>query len=336
MTKLKPDLHFRRDTLARLGLKLSHLRLMAALREHGQISSAAAQMAISQPAASRLALELEGILGAPLYVRHARGVYLTEIGNHLAERAVRVLRELDDTARDITEMSDGQGGSVSIGAVTGASLERVLPVVKQARVTHPRVTVNIMVDTSDVLVEALLAGRLDFYIGRVPANEDPRQFIARTIGQEPVCLVARQDHPLTRMPEVSLRECVKYDWVLQPEGTLLRRGLERYLHQNHVDMPKKILSTSSMLLTLSLIAQTNAIAPLARAVSDFFEGDDGLGTRVARLPVADDLRIEPYGLVMQSARNLSPASQAFFNMLLSQFPAEDLAIYDGLQPIAHL
>ena len=336
MSILATDQTFRRDSLARLGLKLSHLRLMAALREHRQISAAAAQLAISQPAASRLAVELEGILGMPIYQRHARGIHLTEIGMHLAERSVRVLRELDDTARDIAEMSDGQGGSVSIGAVTGAALERVLPVVKQTRVTHPRITVNIMVDTSDVLAEATLAGRLDFYIGRVPASENPRQFVAHTIGDEPIRLTVRKDHPLTRRPSISLHDCVEYDWILQPEGTLLRRGLERYLHRKKVDFPRKVLSTSSMLLTLSLITQTNAIAPMAHAVANFFVREEGANEAITQLLIADDFRIEPYGLVKHSVRNLSPASQVFFDLILKQFPAEDLATYDGQQPVAHL
>ena len=50
-------------SLLRSSLKLRHMRLVVALEEHGQISAAAHMMNISQPAASRMIAEIEGILG---------------------------------------------------------------------------------------------------------------------------------------------------------------------------------------------------------------------------------------------------------------------------------
>ena len=62
----------RRDELLRRGLRFSQLRLLVALAETGRVSAAAAQLAMTQPAASRLLAELEKTAEATLYTRHAR------------------------------------------------------------------------------------------------------------------------------------------------------------------------------------------------------------------------------------------------------------------------
>ena len=51
------------DSLFRRGLKLSHLRLLAALGDTGQLTGAAAAIGVTQPAASRLVAEIERIVG---------------------------------------------------------------------------------------------------------------------------------------------------------------------------------------------------------------------------------------------------------------------------------
>ena len=55
-------------------LKLSHLRMIVALEEFEMVSAAARAVHISQPAASRMIAEMEGLLQAQLCARHSRGV----------------------------------------------------------------------------------------------------------------------------------------------------------------------------------------------------------------------------------------------------------------------
>ena len=109
----------RRDELVRKGLKIAHLRLLCALKETGQMGAAAAQLAISQPAASRLAADLERIVGVPLHTRHSRGIELTSNGERLAAYAGTMLQGLDDTAREISELDVVGSGDLSVRFMHG-------------------------------------------------------------------------------------------------------------------------------------------------------------------------------------------------------------------------
>ncbi|MEX0405975.1 LysR family transcriptional regulator [Aquibium sp. LZ166] len=310
-----PGIIPRRDELARKGLRLAHLRLICALKETGQMSAAAAQLGVSQPAASRMAAEMEAIVGVPLHTRHARGVVLTPYGERLAMRAGMMLQGLDDTARELTELERGNEGTVSIGAVTGAALDLVLPIIRRARVTRPNISVTVSVDTSDRLAESLLASRIDFFIGRLLGDVDPGRFSLIEIGPEPLAMIARSGHPLTRRPTVTLEESVVYDWVLQASGNLMRRTVEGHLMARQVPLPRKVLSTSSLMLTLAYISQSNAVSVVAKAVADFYSREDGLDGRIVVLPLDTMIEVPAYSLITHAERPLSPASEILFEMV---------------------
>ena len=303
---MSQDDYKRRDELVRKGLRFSQIRLMAALEETGQISAAAAQMAITQPAASRLLAELNRTTGTELYERHARGIILTEAGRRFAASARAILRQLDDARDQIAELSQGLRGLVRIGAVTGPALEIVLPVIRELRVTYPEIEVAVIVDTSDKLSEALLSHELDFYIGRLLADTDARAVEMRPIGPEPVGLIVRLEHPLTRKEGVRLEDCLVYDWVMQPPGGLQRRAVETYLLETGYRLPQRVLGTSSLLLTLAIISETNAIAPVARSVGEFYTARSGLGGNIRLLDVTPDLAVSTYSLIQRHGERPPP------------------------------
>ncbi|WP_142846329.1 LysR family transcriptional regulator [Telmatospirillum sp. J64-1] len=297
------------------GIKLRHLSLIVALEETGSVSSAAARLNMTQPAASRLLAELETIIRVKLYDRHPRGIRLNAYGRVLAERAARMLRDLDQVGREIEEMGAGQRGTVAIGSVSGPALEIVLPVIRQSRIAHPDIQINVTVDVTDRLTDELLAGKLDFYLGRIPAAIDPRSFTARVVGEEPLSLVVREDHPLTRRASITLEDCIGYDWILQAIGGLLRSTVESYLVQKGYPLPDRVLSTSSLLLTLALVGSTNSIAAISTAAARFYSDPSRLGGRVVTLPVAPDLRVTAYSLIRLRDQPLSPAAQTLYGMI---------------------
>ena len=146
-----PDPQLGQHVLVRKGLKFSQLRLLAVLRETGQIGAAAQQVGMTQPAASRLLAQLEEMIGAPIFRRHARGVSLTEAGTIMADQAIRTLRELDLSQERVLQAVQGTRGLVRIGSVTGPSLALILPLVRELRVSlaeSSRTTVSVPITSS--------------------------------------------------------------------------------------------------------------------------------------------------------------------------------------------
>ncbi|MFT4150589.1 MAG: LysR substrate-binding domain-containing protein [Paracoccaceae bacterium] len=304
--------------LLRRGLKLTHLRLMQALGDTGQLGAAADRIGIAQPAASRLLAEVERIVGRPVHERTGRGVALTEVGTALSRRAARVLTELADAGRELDEIAGGAAGRVRIGSVTGPALDRVLPALRAARLALPGVTAEVTVAPSDLLNTQLLDGRLDFAIGRLPSDETRHLLETRLIEAEPVELMVRRGHRLAEAP-VRAEDLMAYDWVMPGTDAILWRAVTARLHALGLPNPPQRLSTASFLLTLAMVQHSNAVAPLARAVADTFAR--GAGAPFAVVPIDLGIEVEPFGLVTRADTTLPPAARRLAEMILANSAA---------------
>lgn len=306
------------DLLLRSGLKLSHMRMIAGLDEHGSVSAAAGALNISQPAASRMIAEMEAILSARLLDRLARGVALTPYGLALARRARSILIELREVDREIADLRTGKGGTVFIGAVTAPAVDLAMPAISELREIHPKLDISIQVEASNVLVRELLASRSDFVIARVPDDQNPRLFDTRVIGIEKACLIVRRGHPLASRRKVTLADTRDFDWVLQPVGSLLRRTIEQHFLTRDVSPPDRVLSTSSFLLTLATVARSDAIGAMSLEVARFLRGNPGLSASIEILPLDFEIEVQPYSLITVRNRLMSPAATMLYNAILKR------------------
>jgi DNA-binding transcriptional LysR family regulator len=306
------------EALLRSGLKLSHLRLIVAIEDSGQISAAAHMLNISQPAASRMIVQMEAMLGIPLCRRLLRGVELTPYGAALARRGRTMLLELREVDREISDLKSGKGGAVFLGAVTAPAIGLAVPAIRRIRKRFPRIEISVQVETSGVLARELLASRHDFIIARIPDDLNPRLFDARVIGIEKACLIVRRGHPLAGRQTVELEQLTGYDWVFQPAGSLLRRTLETIFMSRNVALPDRILNTTSLLLTLVMVAQSDAIAPVALDMAKFINDENGLAGAIEILPISFDIDVQPYSLITARNRALSPAARMLYDHILAE------------------
>ncbi len=306
------------DALFSNGLKLTHMRMIVALEETGQVSSAAHVLNVSQPAASRMIAEMEDLLGVPLCRRLPRGIELTDYGLALARRARSMLLELREIDREIADLKSGKGGAVFMGVVTAPAIGLAVPAIRKMRQAFPRIEISVQIDTSSVLARELLASRHDLIIGRIPDDLNPRLFDARVIGTEKACLIVRRGHPLAGGRGVELEQLTGYDWVFQPSGSLLRRTIENLFMSRNVGLPERILNTSSLLLTLVMVSQTDAIAPIALDMAKFVNDAEGLDGAIEILPISFDIDVQPYSLITVRNRALSPAARLLYDHLLGE------------------
>jgi DNA-binding transcriptional LysR family regulator len=306
------------DSLLKAGLKLSHLRLISAISDHGQVSAAAESMNISQPAASRLLHEIETILKAPLCERAAKGMVMTRFGEAMARRARSILLEIREANREITELKTGYGGSVNMGSVTAPAIGLAVPAIQKVRSLYPAIHINCQIETSNILVRDLVSARYDFVIGRIPDELNPRLFNARPLGVEKACLIVRAGHPLLSNPPCTLSELSRYDWVFQPHGAMLSRRLEAMFMEGDIPLPDNIVTTSSVLLTMALIAESDAIAPIAEDVARFIASQSNRMGEIAILNTDFDIVLAPFSLITARGRALPPSAKLLHDLILEE------------------
>ena len=311
------------DSLIKAGLKLNHLRLISAIADNAQVSAAAEVLNISQPAASRMLHEVESLLKAPLFERAAKGMVATRFGEAMAKRARTILLEIREANREITELKTGYGGSVNFGSVTAPAISLAVPAIRKVRSLYPAIQINFQLETSNVMARDLLAARYDFIIGRIPDEFNPQHFDATRLGIERACLVVRTGHPLLSQPASSLSELSAYDWVFQPPGSLLRRSMEAMFVQANVPPPANVVSTSSVLLTMALVSQSDSIAPIALEVAEFLASQSGSIGEIAILETDFEIVLQPFSLITARGRALPPSAKLLHDLIVDEAFRQD-------------
>jgi len=118
-------------------MNLRQLRYFVRVVELGSITRAAEALRIAQPALGLQVKQLEDMLGVQLLARHSRGVEATPAGRLLFDRARAILRQVDDTQRDVAGFGRRTREALSLGL--SPSLVALLgpDVVQRARLELP-------------------------------------------------------------------------------------------------------------------------------------------------------------------------------------------------------
>jgi LysR family transcriptional regulator, benzoate and cis,cis-muconate-responsive activator of ben and cat genes len=206
-----------------------HIKAFLAVADALSVTKAAERLHISQPPLSRHIHQLEEELGLTLFVRHRKGVTLTDDGRRLLDKA----RALDAAGTDFCEsarqMARGEQHRLRIGIGWG-----LWDVVNRLRVEfskqHPDVTFEVRdVYCSDDCHDQLKSSALDIVFTRPPF--DDTLIDAAPIYHERIQAVVADDSPLATRQEVRVRDLVGVPlllWDRHMQPALYDRVLELY------------------------------------------------------------------------------------------------------------
>jgi len=180
--------------------------------------------------------------------------------------------------------------------------------------SHPRLSMSIQVDTSDVLVQALLQDQLDVVLGRIPGGARAEELLFDSLGEEALCVIAGAQNPLVHATDLSWAALQNETWVLQQHPSPMRAIVNQVFHNARVDIPNSIVETTSIMTLLSLVQNTDMLGITPVSVVEDYAGRDLL----AVLPISFEARLPPYGLITRRHRIQSSAMQAFINSVKAE------------------
>jgi DNA-binding transcriptional LysR family regulator len=297
-------------------LKWRQLALIVALAERRSLRRAAADLAMTQPAATKLLRDLEDAVGYALFTRHPWGMEPTAYGEALVRRARGLTAELDEARRELSAMAGGAEGTLRIGGVTGAMPGLLAPAIRTMQRQRPRVAIHLLVNATEVLLEALRQGRLDAAVCPLPVDADVDDLDVRPLGTEPLRVVARTGHPLARVRSVPPEALGRHPWIVQPPESPQRRDTDALLAAAGARLPAGVVETVSIVATLALLQESDALTAMPSGLAAHY-GRFGM---VAALAVDLPVPASRYELVTRARRQLAPAAEAFVGLLRSIAP----------------
>lgn len=206
-------------------LDLYSLHLFVAVVEEGSIAAAAERELIAASALSKRISELERLLGAELFRRHARGVEPTEAGQTLARGARNLLRHADDLSVQLTGYADGTRGHVRVAANLSSITQFLAADLQAFQQDYPGVTVDLTELISHEVVRAIEDNTAD--IGIFSQVEEQHELTTLPYHRDRLVLIVPGDHPLASRDSVAFVETLAYDHVGMHRGSAANRLLAR-------------------------------------------------------------------------------------------------------------
>ncbi|WP_027867609.1 LysR family transcriptional regulator [Massilia alkalitolerans] len=300
-------------------LKTRQLLLLIALDDYRNIHRAAEELHMTQPAASKQIKDLEEMLEVRLFERLPRGMEPTIYGETMIRHARMALTSLALAHDDLVALKAGLSGQVEVGVIMSPAMALLPRAIARIKEQAPLLRIGVHLEPSNVLLDKLQRGTLDFMIGRILEKEDSSGLVYEELTEEPACAVVRPGHALLEARDLRLEDIADQPWILPPPGSILRHRFDMMFRRAGLQPPVNVVDTTALLLITTLLQQTDSLHVMPQEVAQYYAS-----LNVMRiLPIELPCKMDAFGIIRQQDHLLSPGA----DLLLKQVRLAASEIY---------
>jgi DNA-binding transcriptional LysR family regulator len=217
-----------------MSINLHHLRLFAAVVDHGGFTKAATQLNLSQPAISKSLSELERQLNVRLLDRSGRSTKLTDAGRILHARARELFGVERLAERELREVRGLKRGTLRIAASTTIATYMLPSVLGRFHRRRPTVRISATSANTRTVTKLLLESRVDVALVEGPVAHQRIEVLPWR--DDELAIIAPPDHPLLGRSGVSVTELGDWQFLVREPGSGTRDVTEQALAKHGVHL----------------------------------------------------------------------------------------------------
>ncbi|MFB4314166.1 LysR family transcriptional regulator [Actinomadura sp. 21ATH] len=260
---------------------LGALELLLAVVRLGSLGRAAAEMGVTQPAASARIRSMERQIGVPLLERSPRGSRPTEAGALVAEWARQVLdaaRAMDAGIAALQDRRDARLRVVASLTVAEYLMPGWLVALREAR---PGTAVTLRTANSTAVAEQVRTGGAD--LGFVEGIRTPAGLSGTVVATDRLVVVVSPRHAWARRRSgVPAEELAATPLILRERGSGTREVLDRALAAFGGTAPPLLQLASTTALKAAAVSGAGPVV-----VSELAAADELAGGRLVAVPVPE-------------------------------------------------
>lgn len=263
--------------LSRIDLNL--LVTFSVLYEELNVTKAAGRLFLTQSALSRSLGRLRDLFDDPLFTRHARGLVPTPKSDDIAAKLPNVLTQIDQliNTRPFDPQTESQKIRIALPEQMGQNFFAHL--IQNIHPKAPNLTFE-AVPYHERMEHELASGQLDFafqnHSGTLPHID------ATPMGHVSLEVIAHANHPLSSKTSISLKQLVKYPFILGFGSEQITRDIPfiRKLSDKGLT-PQVIFQTDHLVTAFSILENTQCLMPSPSTISSLLADNSNL----TRLPL---------------------------------------------------
>lgn len=206
-------------------MELHQVRYFVAVAETENFTKAATRMHVAQPSLSQQIMKLEQEVGHKLFHRLGRKAVLTEAGAAFLERARRILFEVENATKELSD-HPSLGRRITVGAVQTVMPYLISPLIAELRDSHPNLLINAQEDFRGNLLRGVVEGDLDLAIVPLPVKD--HRISVEPLLIEPLLLVVGKSHPIASRSEISINDLAEENFVSLGDSSALASQIRSF------------------------------------------------------------------------------------------------------------
>lgn len=260
-------------------MNLKEQQYICTLADMGNMTKAANQLGISQPALSLYVSNLEKSLGVKLFERMGKRLVLTYVGELYTEKARQMLTLKDLFDAELPGIIEGYKGRLRLGMQSFRSPHIIPTLLKKFQNKYPNVEIVLREGNYRFLEGLLLDNQIDLLFCNCLSYNKNLQYIS--LRREPVLLATPPGHPNnshsqrvtgSKYPWIDLHLFLNEQFILQYEGQSLRSSVDQILQDTGVK-PAKLLCVRSIGTSLRMTVEGMGISFCNEGYISYFNLD---------------------------------------------------------------
>lgn len=287
---------------------LRQLHIFEAVARHLSYTRAAEELHLTQPAVFTQVKQLEDGVGLALLERMGKQLFLTEAGREVLAASRETVATLERLEMRLADLQGLKKGKLRIAIVTTAKylIPRLLG---EFCTRYPGIEAGLTVTNREKLLARLAENADDLVVLGVPPEH--LDVVATPIADNPLVVVARQDHPLAGKKRIPLKRLAEEPFILREPGSGTRLTIERHFAQ-HGLTPRLRMELGSNEAIKQAIAGGLGISVLSRHTLALEAGQGPLLV----LDVATFPLMRQWYVAYPAGKHLSAVAEAFLAHLL--------------------
>lgn len=295
-----------------IDVSLDLYKIYCAVVKTGNMSAAAKELYISQPAVSMSIKQLEERMGSSLLIRTAKGVRTTPEGDILYEYLEQALGLIKTAEKKYFEMVNMENGEIKIGASDTVIAHFLMPYLEKYHTLYPDINIKVTNKTTYETLRLLKNGSVDLCFINLPISEDTNLEVTECLKIHD-CLLGGMKYQHLSQKGIAIQDITKYPLLLLEDLSNSRRYIDRYAKENGIILEPIIeLGSSDLLIDFARIN-----LGLTFVIKEFTKKEID-NKSLFEIPLNPPIPKRSIGLVKLKNVALSHAAKGFTNLLKIQ------------------
>jgi len=289
-------------------MNLNQLKIFYLAAKKGNLSAAASELFITQPAVTKGIQRLQAYYDMKFVDHIGKKLVLTDAGEVLYEIAEKIFElesKAEESIRDFQQRKRGRIRILSSESFGDYYLPRIIISFSKA---YPLVRISMNILPTEQVVEQ--TATLNNDLGFISYPVDHKKLLVKDVLEDQLVVITPPDHPLARHRALTPRHLEDQMLIMHEADSAPRRALEDYIRKNSLSVDVHLELSSNRAIKRA-VEDGIGIALISRKVANSEIQDK----RLIAIPLSDSSMTRKFYMVHHKDKYLSESLQNFIGMV---------------------